>query len=334
MPAKYYSVYSHRFTVTKSFTRQNRRKDTLGLLPVVRDLKNEDEHSESEHVNNQMRKDDSICDTLSSPLFRIIICVVIVVVILIYKSDYFHYFHSKNEKSSRLIIKTSWNYSKMLYDDEGKPQIEVIEILPNCGLQTICSENAFPVHIYTGKNKTDFPKLCIMGKYVMSFNRTLGGRGINVAVIEPKTYTILAVNNFDTYEYNSSNLDVWLQNMFKIGHIIIFFTFDEASKKLTKNTRNMLYKMGSGKIQDLRYRCQWYLVTQMGIQGISPYEKITYSHKNNWAEVLDERLCVPFHITGSPILVDDLTNNQQSFCSNTSLWTEELSEFCNESNKH
>lgn len=78
----------------------------------------------------------------------------------------------------------------------------------------------------------------------MSFNRTAGGRGINVAVIEPTTFTILAVENFDTYEYNSSNLDEWLDHMVKIGDIVILFTFDEASKKLTKNTRNLLYSMG------------------------------------------------------------------------------------------
>lgn len=78
----------------------------------------------------------------------------------------------------------------------------------------------------------------------MSFNRSAGGRGINVAVIEPTTYTIMAVKNFDTYEYNSSNLDEWLEHMVQIGDVVIFFTFDEASKKLTKNTRNTLYNMG------------------------------------------------------------------------------------------
>jgi len=79
---------------------------------------------------------------------------------------------------------------------------------------------------------------------VMSFNRTAGGRGINIAVIEPTTYTIIAVENFDTYEYNSSNLDDWLDHMVKIGDVVIFFTFDEASKKLSKHTRNVLYYMG------------------------------------------------------------------------------------------
>lgn len=78
----------------------------------------------------------------------------------------------------------------------------------------------------------------------MSFNRTAGGRGINIAVIDPATYTILAVKNFDTYEYNSSNLDEWLEHMVQVGDVVIFFTFDEASKKLTKKTRDILYNMG------------------------------------------------------------------------------------------
>ncbi|XP_060859578.1 protein FAM3C-like [Metopolophium dirhodum] len=330
MPTKYYSVYSHRYMISRNFTRKNKRKDNLGLLPVVRDLRNGAGDSASDHGNNRTRKDDSLCDILSSPSFRFVICLIIVMVVLLYKSVYMDYFHLKNEKSSISITKTSWNSTKTLYGyDDGKPTIEVIEILPNCGLQTICSDNAFPIHIYTGKNKTDFPRLCIMGKYVMSFNRTAGGRGINVAVIESTTYTIMDVKNFDTYEYNSSNLDEWLDHMVKVGDVVIFFTFDEASKKLTKNTRNVLYNMGSGKIQDLWYRCQWFMVTQKGIQGITPYEKITYSHKNNWADVLDEKLCVPFQITGNPIVSDDLSNHQLSFCNAT---FDEYTEYCNESN--
>jgi len=64
--------------------------------------------------------------------------------------------------------------------------------------------------------------------------------------------------------------------------------------------------IGSGKIQDLWYRCQWFMVTQKGIQGITPYEKITYSHKNNWADVLDEKLCVPFQ---SKLRILSITEN-------------------------
>lgn len=94
------------------------------------------------------------------------------------------------------------------------------------------------------------------------------------------------------------------------------------------------------------------MVTQKGIQGITPYEKITYSHKNNWANVLDEKLCVPFQsklrllpiiekmtdytvffffrftVTGNPIVSDDLSNDQLSFCNAT---FDEYTEYCNES---
>jgi len=67
---------------------------------------------------------------------------------------------------------------------------------------------------------------------------------------------------------------------------------------------------GSGKIQDLWYRCQWFMVTQKGIQGITPYEKITYSHKNNWADVLDEKLCVPFQ---SKLKILSITGNTADY---------------------
>lgn len=42
--------------------------------------------------------------------------------------------------------------------------IEVSEILPNCGIKELCPEDSFPVHVYTGQDKDDQPKLCIRGK--------------------------------------------------------------------------------------------------------------------------------------------------------------------------
>lgn len=93
------------------------------------------------------------------------------------------------------------------------------------------------------------------------------------------------------------------------------------------------------------------MVTQKGINGITPYEKITYSHKNNWADVLDEKLCVPFKskriindhtldarlifflftVIGNPIVLDDVTNTQRTFCNTSLLWADEYAEYCNTS---
>ncbi|KAE9543943.1 hypothetical protein AGLY_001921 [Aphis glycines] len=216
MPTKYYSVYSHRYMISRNFTRKYKRKDTLGLLPVVRDLRNGAGDSISDHGNNRTRKDDSLCDILSSPSFRFVICLIIVMVVLLYKSVYMDYFHLKNEKSSISIMKTSWNSTRI----------------------------------------------------VMSFNRTAGGRGINVAVIESTTYTIMDVKNFDTYEYNSSNLDEWLDHMVKVGDV------------------------GVGKFK---------------IYGTD------------------------VNVTGNPIVSDDLSNQQLSFCNNT---FDDYTMHCNESSEH
>lgn len=134
---------------TRNFTRKNKRKDTLGLLPVVRDLRNgAGGSSEDDHEYNKTRKDDSLCDILSSkpiravvdfteimwffspiplvfffffyldetgPSSRFVICLIIVMVVLLYKSVYVDYFHGKNGKSSASITKTSWNSTKTLH---------------------------------------------------------------------------------------------------------------------------------------------------------------------------------------------------------------------------
>lgn len=34
-------------------------------------------------------------------------------------------------------------------------------------------------------------------------------------------------------------------------------------------------------------------MTQKGIQGFTPFEKVTMAHNGNWGDVIDERFCVP-----------------------------------------
>jgi hypothetical protein len=46
----------------------------------------------------------------------------------------------------------------------SKDQIAVGGILKNCGLREECKSDEFPVHIYTGKNDQDEPKICVDGR--------------------------------------------------------------------------------------------------------------------------------------------------------------------------
>ena len=43
-------------------------------------------------------------------------------------------------------------------------KIMVNEVVENCGLEESCKENEFAVHVYTGKNEADYPKICVDGQ--------------------------------------------------------------------------------------------------------------------------------------------------------------------------
>ncbi|XP_054257829.1 protein O-linked-mannose beta-1,2-N-acetylglucosaminyltransferase 1-like [Macrosteles quadrilineatus] len=182
--------------------------------------------------------------------------------------------------------------------------IEISEILPNCGIKEQCPEESFPVHIYTGQDKDDQPKLCIRGKYVIGNNINGGGRGLNAAIVDSVHFQVIAVHNFDLYSQNSTSLELWLANQVLDNDIIIVFTFDEASKELSRKAKLSLYRLGSGKIQDLQFRSQWYMISQKGINGFTSLEKLNFAKNDRWGEVIDERICVPRQIPPVTITPD------------------------------
>ncbi|CAB0013462.1 unnamed protein product, partial [Nesidiocoris tenuis] len=214
---------------------------------------------------------------------------------------------------------------------ESLEEIRISEIYPNCGIRYTCPEDTFPVHIYTGQDKDDQPKLCILGKYLAG-----GGRGLNFAVIEPRYMQLVLFQNYDLYSHNSSALETLLTYGINMNDIVIAFTFDEASKELSKRAKNLLYQLGSGKIQDLQYRSQWYMISQKTIDhGFTPLETLTYARNDRWGEVIDERLCVPRkidHLMISPDPVPRKNPVRERLCStNSELGCEE---FCGPLARH
>lgn len=43
-------------------------------------------------------------------------------------------------------------------------QIETKFYLKDCGMKESCPKNEFAVHVYTGKDKNDEPKICVDGR--------------------------------------------------------------------------------------------------------------------------------------------------------------------------
>lgn len=194
--------------------------------------------------------------------------------------------------------------------------IKVGDVVLNCGLVEPCKQGEFAVHIYTGKDHKDEPRLCVDGKYILSRNINGGGRGINVVVIDTMTRSVSRVSHFDTYEKESTPLETLLLTL-RPDDLIILLTFDEPTRKMSRVARLLLHELGSALIQNLSYRGSWYLVTQKGLTGFSPFEELHLVESNGWPKHHDVKFCIPFQIKGQLIHPDPYPRSNQprfEFC--------------------
>ncbi|XP_023218568.1 protein FAM3C-like [Centruroides sculpturatus] len=195
--------------------------------------------------------------------------------------------------------------------------IKIGDIVPNCGLKLPCKDNEFSVHIYTGKDHNDQPKLCVDGKYIISKEINGGGRGINVAVIDNVTQTVVRVSHFDTYERveRIRYPDVELQTSGDTDWLTT--GRHSACIRLSRVARLLLHELGSALIQNLYYRGSWFMVSQKGIAGFSPFEELHLVEAGGWSLPHDGRFCVPLKLEGQPIHPDPLPREnkaRQEFC--------------------
>ncbi|KAG0724600.1 Protein FAM3C [Chionoecetes opilio] len=174
--------------------------------------------------------------------------------------------------------------------DAGSP-MQVGEIQPNCGLEEVCPDHHFPVHVYSGKSKDDRPRVCVSGKYIIEKDINKGGRGINIVLVDARRMKAVVARRFDTYAGDSTELERFLKQEVVDRDIVVAVTFDEASRNLSPAARNLLADLGSSQIQNLQFRGQWFMVSQKGAKGFSPYEDLKASKGGLWSPV-NERFCV------------------------------------------
>ena len=195
---------------------------------------------------------------------------------------FFHCFWFKSSHSlvllSFLIILTPWFILLDLYSPSFQPK--------RLSFSTLTVSLSF----------LSLPAFSIMDKGVNNC-----GRGINVAVIDSSSKSIISVSNYDTYQKDSSSLESLLMQIHE-GDIVLLLTFDEPSSKLSQVARTLFHELGSGKAQNLNYRTSWYLITQKGISGYSPYEEIhlpsynaSQAARSVWGSPHDIRMCLPLH---------------------------------------
>ncbi|CAK9295168.1 unnamed protein product [Gordionus sp. m RMFG-2023] len=175
-----------------------------------------------------------------------------------------------------------------------------------------------PVHIYIGKGDKDFVRMCINGIYYFDKKLNGGGRGLNIAHIDEKSKGVVRLGHFDTYNEDSSSLEIFLESL-QVGDTIIVASFDDASSKLTNHAKKLFFELGSSMVQNLKYRGSWYFVGQKGIQGFSSIEDLEFPDAHgSWAPTIDVKFCLPLQnfqgiiIKPDPSLADNV--KRRDYC--------------------
>ena len=57
--------------------------------------------------------------------------------------------------------------------------------------------------------------------------------------------------------------------------------------------KQMFYELGSGLVQNIKFRASWYFIGQKGISGFTPFEELNFPTGNDWAKPIDNKICVP-----------------------------------------
>ncbi len=96
---------------------------------------------------------------------------------------------------------TPVTFPNMEVNKEGK--IAVGTSIKNCGLTDVCKDNEFAVHVYTGKDNNDEPKICVDGKYVIARGINDAGRGLNIVVVS-NGKEVIRTGHFDTWQEGKS----------------------------------------------------------------------------------------------------------------------------------
>lgn len=190
--------------------------------------------------------------------------------------------------------------------------VKLGEAMENCGIFTECGASAFSVQLYTGHENKDMLKMCVNGKYVFGQNLNDAGRGLNIAVVNPVTKEVYRIGHFDTFEADTSNLELFLEIIGE-ADIILVVSHDEASTNINLNIQKEFQLLGSQFISKLSFRDAWIFVGQRGIVGKSPIEEISYAG-SNWPRPIDKKLCVPTALKGIPVNSSESNTKRQQFC--------------------
>ncbi|XP_062971223.1 protein FAM3D [Cynocephalus volans] len=179
--------------------------------------------------------------------------------------------------------------------DSTTKEIRVVKT--KCGLSKSCPANFFAFKICSGAANVVGPSICFENHMIMSPVKNNVGRGLNIALVNGTTGTLLTQAIFDMYSGDVKFLVKFLTEIPE-GTLVLVASYDDPGTKMTKEIRSLFTHLGSSYAKQLGFRDSWVFLGARDLKNKSPFEQFLKNSPDTnkyegWPELLELEGCVP-----------------------------------------
>ncbi|XP_036896702.1 protein FAM3D isoform X2 [Sturnira hondurensis] len=166
-----------------------------------------------------------------------------------------------------------------------------------CDIGKPCPNNFFAFKILSGAANVVGPSVCFEDHMIMSPVKDNVGRGLNIALVNGSTGTVLRHGFFDMYSGDPTLLVTFLKEITK-EMLVLVASYDDPGTKMTDELRGLFSNLGSSYAKQLGFRDSWVFLGAKDIRSNSPFEQFIKNNPNTnkyegWPEMLQLEGCVP-----------------------------------------
>ncbi|XP_037655168.1 protein FAM3D [Choloepus didactylus] len=197
---------------------------------------------------------------------------------------------------TRTYVSFSWNTVR-LPRWLSSTHRETRAVQAKCSISKPCPNNFFAFKICSGAANVVGPSMCFEDHTIMSPVKNNVGRGLNIALVNGSTGTVLRHSSFDMYSGDVKELVKFLKEIPE-GTLVLVASYDDPGTKMTDEARKLFSDLGSSHAKNLGFRDSWVFLGARNLKSKSPFEQFLKNNPDTnkyegWPELLELEGCVP-----------------------------------------
>ncbi|KAL2803593.1 protein FAM3D precursor, partial [Daubentonia madagascariensis] len=154
----------------------------------------------------------------------------------------------------------------------GSARKETEVVKTKCGLSKPCPANFFAFKICSGAANVVGPSMCFENHMIMSPVKNNVGRGLNIALVNGTTGTVMRQSTFDMYSGDAKLLAKFLKEIPE-GTLVLVASYDDPGTKMNNEVRQLFSNLGSSYAKQLGFRDSWVFLGAKDLKNKSPFEQ-------------------------------------------------------------